>query len=71
MEALRRKQPSTSTFTPLSKRDVDVKLSIEHMIQNSPISLSFQHVPGHADDDPDFVYARAAQQVQQNLDHVP
>jgi len=68
LEALRRKEPSTSTFTSLSKRDVDVKLSIEHMIQASPVSFSFQHVPGHADDDPNFIYSQATQQVQRNID---
>jgi len=67
-EALRRKKPQTSTFTTLSGRDVDVKMSVEHMIHNSPISFSFQHVPGHADEDPDFCYDHASQQVQRNID---
>jgi len=38
------------------------------MIFNSPVSFSFQHVPGHADEDPDFEYERATHQVQRNID---
>ena len=67
-EALRRRKIDDSTFTSLSRRDIDVKMSVEYMITNSPISFSFQHVPGHADEDPDFVYERATQQVQRNID---
>jgi len=67
-EALRRRHLSTSTFTSLSKRDIDVKMAVEHMVLTSPVSFSFQHVPGHADDDPDFVYEQATQQVQRNID---
>jgi len=68
MEALRRKKTDMSTFTTLSRRDIDVKMEIEHMILTSPVKFSFQHVPGHADEDPNFVYSRALQQVQRNID---
>ena len=67
-EALRRKDTHKSTFTTLSRRDIDVKMSVEHMIQTVPITFSFQHVPGHADDDPSFNYGQAPQQVQRNID---
>jgi len=67
-EALRRKRPQTCTFTTLSGRDVDVKMSVEYMINKSPISFSFEHVPGHADDNPAFCYDHASQQVQRNID---
>jgi len=67
MEALRRRKIDSSTFTSLSRRDIDVKMSVEYMITNSPVSFSFQHVPGHADEDKDFVYERATQQVQRNI----
>ena len=67
-EALRRKQVSKCTFTTLSKRDVDVKMSVEYMVCNSPIDFTFEHVPGHVDDDPDFVYENASQQIQRNID---
>ena len=68
MEALRRRKTDMSTFTTLSRRDIDVKMEIEHMILTSPVEFSFQHVPGHADEDPNFVYSQALQQVQRNID---
>jgi len=36
-EAMLRKEVAKNTFTTLSKRDVDVKMSIKHMICDSPI----------------------------------
>ena len=68
IEALTRKQVSKCTFTTLSKRDVDVKMSVEQMIYNSPVDFKFVHVPGHADADPDFVYEHVPQRVQQDID---
>jgi len=67
-EALRRRDIYFSTYTKLTTRDTDVKMEMELLITNLPIKISLEHVPGHADSEPNFVYARAPQSVQRNID---
>jgi len=68
LQGLRRRIVSKSTYTTLNFRDTDVKMELEFFIQNLPIKMSFKHVKGHADEHPDFVYDRAPQQTQRNID---
>jgi len=67
-EALRKRNVSMSTYTSLSIRDTDIKMELNSIIQQLPIKVSLYHVPGHADEDPNFEYDRATQQVQRNID---
>jgi len=67
-EALRRKNIYFSTYTTLTKRDIDVKMEMEELITKIPIQISLVHVPGHADSEPGFVYKKAPQSVQRNID---
>jgi len=43
-----------STYTSLSIRDTDIKMELNSIIQHLPIRVSLYHVPGHADEDPNF-----------------
>jgi len=67
-EALRRRKIATCTYTNLATRDMDIKMEVEHLLSILPIKVDFHHVPGHADDDPNFDYDRAPQRIQRNVD---
>ena len=67
-QGLRRRQVSNSTFTTLNYRDTDVKMEVEYFLNQMQIDISLVHVKGHADKEPGFVYARAPQQTQRNID---
>ena len=58
----------TSTYLKLTKRDMDIKLQIQQLIQASSLTFEFTQVSGHQDDVNDFVYENAPQSVQRNID---
>ena len=43
-------------------------MEMETIISNSPVTLIFKEVNGHADDEEDFVYDEASQEVKRNID---
>ena len=67
-EALRKRNVKMSTYTKLSIRDTDIKMELFNLLASLPISVTLEHVSGHADDDPEFEYDKAPQQVQRNID---
>ena len=68
MEALRRRPPHLNSYTKMSRRDIDIKMELEKVVSNILLKVSLHHVPGHADEYPDFVYEAAVQQVRRNID---
>jgi len=68
MEALRRRPPHLNSYTRLSRRDIDIKMELEAIISTLPVDVTLQHVPGHADEHPDFIYDNAPQHVRRNID---
>lgn len=70
-EALRYRSLTQSTYTTMTKRDADLKMEMETILSNSPVTLVFKEVNGHADDEGDFVYDEASQEVKRNIDMDP
>ena len=67
-EALRHYPLDKATYTSLSKRDIDLKLEMAHLLNNNRVSFIFCDVEGHADDEADFIYDEAPQHIQRNID---
>ena len=59
---------SRVTYTKLTKRDIDLKLEMNHLITNSHITYEFKEVDGHTDDEKDFDYDKVNQQTRRNID---
>jgi len=59
---------SGQTYTKLVQRDSDLKLEVSDFLRHSPLKVIFRHVKGHQDDEEDFVYEDAPQEVRRNID---
>ena len=67
-EALSYTPLDNATYTTLTKRDIDIKLEVQHVQSTSPITFVFSQVSDHADDSDDFDYDQAPHEVKQNFD---
>ena len=67
-EALRHYPLDAATYTTMTTRDIDLKMEMDSIMRNSPITFIFCDVKGHADKAADFVYNDAPQHVQRNID---
>ena len=67
-EAIRHPEIKNRTYSKYAKRDMDLKLAMQHVIKNSPVKIAFQKVEGHADDKTGFSYEAACQEVRRNID---
>ena len=67
-EALRYRPMDRATYTTLTKRDIDIKLEVLHLQNNSPITFILSQVSGHEDDNDSFDYDTAPQEVKRNID---
>ena len=53
---------SKATYTTFIKRDIDLKLKMENLLDTSPINTVFCEVQGHTNDKEDFEYETAPNQ---------
>lgn len=67
-EAILHKSLEDVSYSKLTKRNIDIKLEIQHLISPSPLQFAFQSVPGHQDHQYDFEHESASQLVQHNID---
>ena len=67
-EALRYHPLSRATYTKLTKRDIDLKLKMNHLITNSHITDEFKEIDGHTDDENEFDYNKSDQPTRRNID---
>ena len=67
-EAIRQTPLDQQTYYKYTKRDVDLRLSIQELLKNSPINIQFVKVAGHQDNKSDFNYHEASQEVRRNID---
>ena len=58
-EALRHYPLESVTYTTLTKRDIDLKMEMNRIMQNSSVTFIFYNVEGHADKEKDFIYEEA------------
>ena len=50
-EALRHHPLDSATYTSLSKQDINLKMEMNHLLSNSPVTFIFYDVEGHTDDE--------------------
>jgi len=67
-EALRHRHLQGTTYSKMVKRDIDLKMEIEYVRAVSSVNIVFRKVKGHLDDESDFVYEEADQEVRRNID---